>query len=89
MKGSLTFILLIGVGTVSVWVTEEDISCLGYFVETASVVCWSEFLTTDPEVPGSIPCASRFYEKLRGLEQGPLSLMRTTEELHEKVAAPV
>jgi hypothetical protein len=39
---------------------------------------WSEFLATDPEVPSS------------GLERGPLSLVRTTEELLEgKVAAPV
>jgi hypothetical protein len=31
--------------------------------ETASVVQWSEFLGTDPEVPGSIPGATRFSEK--------------------------
>jgi hypothetical protein len=30
---------------------------------TASVVYWSEFLATDPEHPGSIPGAIRFYEK--------------------------
>jgi hypothetical protein len=30
---------------------------------TASVVYWSEFLATDPEVSGSIPGATRFYEK--------------------------
>jgi hypothetical protein len=30
---------------------------------TASVVLWSEFLATDPEVPGSIPGASRFSER--------------------------
>jgi hypothetical protein len=30
---------------------------------TASVVWWSEFLATDPEVLGSIPGASRFSEK--------------------------
>jgi hypothetical protein len=30
---------------------------------TASVVWWSEFLVTDPEVPGSIPGATRFSEK--------------------------
>jgi hypothetical protein len=29
---------------------------------TASVVYWSEFLATDPEVPGSIPGATRFSE---------------------------
>jgi hypothetical protein len=32
-------------------------------VETASVVYWSEFLATDPEIPGSIPGATRFSEK--------------------------
>jgi hypothetical protein len=31
----------------------------------SSVVYWSEFLATDPEVPGSIPDASRFSEKQR------------------------
>jgi hypothetical protein len=30
---------------------------------TTSVVYWSEFLATDPEVPGSIPGATRFSEK--------------------------
>jgi hypothetical protein len=30
---------------------------------TASVVYWSEFLATDPEVAGSIPGATRFSEK--------------------------
>jgi hypothetical protein len=29
---------------------------------TASVVYWSEFLATDPEVPGSLPGATRFSE---------------------------
>jgi hypothetical protein len=32
-------------------------------LETASVVWWSEFLATDPEVPGLIPGATRFSEK--------------------------
>jgi hypothetical protein len=31
--------------------------------ETAFVVWWSEFLATDPEIPGSIPIAIRFCEK--------------------------
>jgi hypothetical protein len=30
---------------------------------TASLVQWSEFLATDPEVLGSIPGATRFSEK--------------------------
>jgi hypothetical protein len=37
-------------------------------------------LTTDPEVLGSIPGASRFSEAV-GLERGPLSLVSITEEL--------
>jgi hypothetical protein len=32
-------------------------------IKTAPVVYWSEFLATDPEVPGSIPGANRFSEK--------------------------
>jgi hypothetical protein len=28
-----------------------------------SVVYWSEFLATDPEIPDSIPGATRFSEK--------------------------
>jgi hypothetical protein len=47
--------------------------------------------------PGSIPGTIRFSEKKEkkkkavvGLERGPLSLVSTTEELHDrKVAAPV
>jgi hypothetical protein len=47
---------------------------------TASVVYWSEFLATDPEVPAS---SSGHYKKQKvvGLERGPLSLVSTTEEL--------
>jgi hypothetical protein len=30
---------------------------------TASAVYWSEFLATDPEVPGSVPGATRFSQK--------------------------
>jgi hypothetical protein len=30
---------------------------------TASVVQWSEFLSTDPEIPGSTPGPTRFSEK--------------------------
>jgi hypothetical protein len=30
---------------------------------TTSVVWWSEFLATDPEVLGSVPGPNRFYEK--------------------------
>jgi hypothetical protein len=31
--------------------------------QSASVVWWSEFPATDPDVPGSIPGATRFSEK--------------------------
>nr|CAD7442229.1 unnamed protein product [Timema bartmani]CAD7457827.1 unnamed protein product [Timema tahoe] len=44
---------------------------------------WSEFLATDPEVPGSIPGAPRLYCEAVGLKQGQLSLMRAIEELLE------
>jgi hypothetical protein len=30
---------------------------------TTSVIYWSEFLATDPKVPGLIPGATRFSEK--------------------------
>jgi hypothetical protein len=36
---------------------------LSRVTETTSVVYWTEFLATDPEVPGSIPGATRFSEK--------------------------
>jgi hypothetical protein len=33
------------------------------YFQDASVAWWSEFLATDPEVPDSIPGATRFSEK--------------------------
>jgi hypothetical protein len=48
---------------------------------TASVVQWSEFLATDPQVSGSIP--GHYKKKVAGLERGPLSLLSTTEGLTE------
>jgi hypothetical protein len=36
-----------------------------------------------PEVPGSIPGATRFFLEVVGLERGPLSLVRIIEELLE------
>jgi hypothetical protein len=52
------------------------------------VVQWSEFLTTDPGVPGSI--RGHYKKKVVGLERGPLSLVSTTEELLDrKVAGPL
>jgi hypothetical protein len=35
----------------------------GRITGTARVVYWSEFLATDPEIPGSIPGPTRFSEK--------------------------
>jgi hypothetical protein len=54
-------------------------------------------LATDPEARVRFPALPDFLEKKRekkkivvGLERGPLSLVRTTEELLDrKVAAPV
>jgi hypothetical protein len=40
-----------------------DISDFIQVILTASVVEWSEFLATDPEVPGSVHGATRFSEK--------------------------
>jgi hypothetical protein len=48
-----------------------------------SVILWSEFLSTDPEVPGSIPGAIRFSEKQWDWNGGPLSLVRIIEELFQ------
>jgi hypothetical protein len=53
---------------------------------TASVVWWSEFLATDPEARVRFPALPK--KKVVGLERGSLSLVNTTEELHDrKVAA--
>jgi hypothetical protein len=51
---------------------------------------WSDFLVADPEVPGSIPGATRF-SKYQWVWNGVHSaLVRINEELLErKVAAPV
>jgi hypothetical protein len=58
-------------------------------ISTTSVVWWSEFLSTDPEVPGSIPGHYK-KKKVVCLERGSLSLVSTTEGcLEEIVAAPV
>jgi hypothetical protein len=58
------------------------------YLMTASVVYWSEFLATDPEAQVRFPALPE--KKVAGLEQGPLSLVSTTEELLDrKVAASV
>jgi hypothetical protein len=49
-----------------------------FIIKTASVVQWSEFLATNPQVPASIP---ELYKKVVGLERSPPSLVSTTEEL--------
>jgi hypothetical protein len=63
-----------------------------YISLTASVVKWSEFLTTDSEVPGSSPGASRFSERYRGFERNGVhsaSRGQLRNYLKEKVAAAV
>jgi hypothetical protein len=58
--------------------------------KTASVVKWSEFLATDPEVPGSIPSSTRYSEKSwvwTGVRSASCVLLRSY--LEEIVAAPV
>jgi hypothetical protein len=42
---------------------QEKICLVYVMLATASVVWWSEFLATDPEVPGSIPSPTRFSAK--------------------------
>jgi hypothetical protein len=43
-----------------------------------------EFLAANPEVPGSIPGATRFFRVAVGLERDPLSLMRINDILERK-----
>jgi hypothetical protein len=42
---------------------QTDLLEVGTFVATASVVRWSEFLATDPEVRVRIPALPHFSEK--------------------------
>jgi hypothetical protein len=51
-----------------VFIAEVSLNIQGFpsiklLIQTASVVWWSEFLATDPDVPGSIPGATTFSEK--------------------------
>jgi hypothetical protein len=65
---------------------KADFNCFPAVLYCTSA--WSELLTTDAGVPGSIP--GHYRKKIVGLERGPLSLVSTTEELLDrKVAAPV
>jgi hypothetical protein len=60
------------------------------YVQTASVVSWSEFLVRDPEVPGSIPGTIGFSEKQwvwNGVQSASWVQLRSYFE--EKVAWPV
>jgi hypothetical protein len=57
---------------------------------TASVVYWSKFLPTDPEVRVRFLALPDFFLEVVCLERGPLSLVRIIEELLERrVATPV
>jgi hypothetical protein len=58
------------------------------FLQTTSVIVWSEFLAADLEVPGSITGANRaglqrLYVAM-GLERRPLILLKKNEELLER-----
>jgi hypothetical protein len=53
------------------------------FAFAAFAVYWSEFLATDPDVPGPNLGATRFYWVSAGLERRPLSLVRINEELFQ------
>jgi hypothetical protein len=59
----------------------KSIYDLKWILLTASVVNWSEFLATDPEVPGSNPLRYHIFWEVVDLERGPLSLVRIIEEL--------
>jgi hypothetical protein len=68
----------------------ETSRLLLYVYETASAVWQSEFLASNPEIPGSTPGDTRFSEwqwVWNGVHSG---LVRVNEELLErKFAAPV
>jgi hypothetical protein len=51
--------------------------------ETASVVQWSEFLATNPEVPGWVSGHTSFSCDVVGLERGQRRLLRRTEDILE------
>jgi hypothetical protein len=51
---------------------------------------WLDFLAADPEIPGSIPCATRFFEQQWIWNGIHSALVRINEELLErKLAAAV
>jgi hypothetical protein len=63
----------------------------GFFRQYAnSVIQWSEFLASDPEVSGSIPSATRLSKKQwiwNGFHSGSWGSLESY--LNEKVVAPV
>jgi hypothetical protein len=59
------------------------ITVICVITEFPKVVWLWEFLATDPEVPGSYSRPYQIFWEVGGLERGPLSLVRTTEELLE------
>jgi hypothetical protein len=62
-----------------------SISFLLSNTRTASVVWWSEFLATNPEVRVLFPALHyQIFWEVVSLERGPLSLVSTTEELLER-----
>jgi hypothetical protein len=50
-------------------------------VMTASMVYWSAFLATDPEVRVRFLVLPDFFGEVVGLQRGPLSLVMIIEEL--------
>jgi hypothetical protein len=48
--------------------------------DTVQTRRWSEFLATDPQVPGFDSRRYQTFWELVGVERGPLSLVSTTEE---------
>jgi hypothetical protein len=60
------------------------------YMQTAFVVWWAEFLTTEPEVPGSIPGTTRFPEKYWAWNRvHSASRVQLRSNMKEKIAAPV
>jgi hypothetical protein len=72
----------------SLWPHSRFLDRSRYLFFQVAPTLWSEFLTTDPGVPDSIP--GHYKKKVVGLERGPFSLVSTTEELLDRnVATPV
>jgi hypothetical protein len=64
--------------------TEPVVQPVGGIVKTfISVVYWSEFLATDPEVRVRFPVLPDFFWEVVGPKRGPLSPVRIIEELFQ------